>query len=93
MKNIFTEHPYSIGENYFQHLRFAMKLGFGMIIGGVACVLHAVFPFVFKSAGSDCLLKLTSDFIRRMPTVDERILALLTLIQQKKSRNPNFGEF
>lgn len=45
MKNIFTDHPHSIGETYFKHLLFAGQFGVTMIIGGVVCLIHAIFPF------------------------------------------------
>ena len=48
----FTEHPASVGETYGEHFRSACKFAVSMISGGVACFLHAVFPFVFVTAGS-----------------------------------------
>jgi hypothetical protein len=85
MKNIFTEHPNSIGETYLQHFFFASKFGFGMVIGGTACLLHAIFPFVFKTTGSDFLLKMTHDFIARMPANEDRFMKLAKFIENKKN--------
>ena len=31
MKNIFTEHPNSVGESYFKHMLFAIKVGLKLI--------------------------------------------------------------
>ncbi len=50
--NPFTEHPASVGESYPEHLRVATGFGVRMIAGGVAAVLHGVFPFLFKTTGS-----------------------------------------
>jgi hypothetical protein len=88
MKNIFTDHPHSIGESYFQHFCFALKFGSQMVIGGLACIMHAVFPFMFKKTGSDYLIKMTDDFICRMPVVEERIMVLARSIEQKKCQTP-----
>lgn len=90
MKNIFTQHPNSIGETYFQHLYFAGKFGCGMLIGGVACLLHAVFPFIFKNTGSNYLLKMTNDFICRMPSIEERVATIAQSINAKMCEQKNF---
>lgn len=56
--NIFTKHPHSIGETYFQHMRFAFTFGYKMIYGGLCCMLHAIFPFLCQTTGSQTALKL-----------------------------------
>ncbi len=45
--NVFTAHPASVGETYFQHLRFALRFGMWMTLGGVAALVHALLPFCF----------------------------------------------
>lgn len=50
---LFVAHPETIGETYFQHLRHASSFSFSMISGGVACLLHGLFPFLFERTGSD----------------------------------------
>jgi hypothetical protein len=45
--NPFTAHPASVGETYGEHGRFAFAFGARMLIGGVAAMIHAVFPFLF----------------------------------------------
>lgn len=84
MKNIFTDHPHSVNENYFQHMRFASAFGFKMLAGGLACLTHAIFPFLFKKTGSDILLAATFNFVERMPKLEERVLLLNELIEKKK---------
>ncbi len=51
----FTEHPASVGETYAEH--FTMATGFGgtMILAGLACLLHGVFPFLFERTGSNAI--------------------------------------
>lgn len=83
MKNLFTEHPHSIGETYFQHFCYAFKFGGQMVLGGFACILHAVFPFIFKKTASNYLLHMTNEFISRMPVVEERVLKLAESIDKK----------
>ncbi|ANU06394.1 DUF6356 family protein [Paraurantiacibacter namhicola] len=49
---IFTDHPASVGETYGQHLVHASGFGIRMIAGGIACLLHGIFPFLCVKTGS-----------------------------------------
>ena len=48
----FTEHPATVGETYAQHFQSALGFSISMIGGGLACLVHAVFPFLFETTGS-----------------------------------------
>lgn len=50
--NPFTRHPKDVGESYFQHMGNAGFFGLKLIGGGIACLVHAIFPFLFVEAGS-----------------------------------------
>jgi len=63
--NIFTKHPHSIQETYFKHLYTACIFGIKMIGGGVACCIHAVFPFLFEKTASRITLQLAKQFLER----------------------------
>lgn len=63
---MFTEHPKSIGETYFQHLGVALRFGSKMIIGGTACIIHAIFPFLFQTTGSRFIEELHENFRKRL---------------------------
>ena len=52
MKNPFTAHPHSVGETYLEHGLFACRYGAKMTVGGLAALLHGVFPFLFQATGS-----------------------------------------
>lgn len=62
---LFTEHPHSVGQTYLQHMRFAFRSGFKMILGGAACVTHGIFPFIFQKTGSSIAAKVHDDFSDR----------------------------
>ncbi len=55
---IFTSHPKSIGETYRQHFVHAGSFGVSMITGGMACLLHAVCPWLCEKTGSDTIRRL-----------------------------------
>ena len=58
MIRFMTEHPSSVGERYLEHLVFATRFGASMIVGGLACCVHGVLPFLCTSTGSRTVLAL-----------------------------------
>lgn len=64
IRRLFTEHPESVGETYLQHLCAASGFAARMFFGGVACLLHAIFPFAFCRTGSECIETLHERMVR-----------------------------
>ena len=58
LRRLFTEHPASVGETYLEHLCTAAGFATRMMLGGVACFLHALLPFAFRRTGSACIEQL-----------------------------------
>lgn len=58
--NPFSAHPASVGETYGEHCRFAFGFGVRMVVGGVAAMIHAVFPFVFVTTAGRTLDELNA---------------------------------
>ena len=56
--SLFTDHPRSLGESYWQHQRHALEFGVSMIRGGFACVIHALLPALFVRTASTTILHL-----------------------------------
>jgi hypothetical protein len=54
----FTRHPASVGESYGEHLAFAGGVGGRMVLAGIACMLHGLFPFLFARTGSRAIVVL-----------------------------------
>jgi hypothetical protein len=69
--NPFTEHPAAAGETYWAHLRTAAGFGFEMIAAGIACLVHALLPFLFVRTGSDCICRLHERMYARRRRVDQ----------------------
>ena len=59
----FTDHPASVGESYLQHLAAATGFGVRMIICGLACLAHGLFPFLFVKTGSNMVNHLHTDMV------------------------------
>lgn len=51
-RNPFTRHPKEVGESYGRHFGQAAWYGVRMIGGGIACLVHAFFPFLFVHTAS-----------------------------------------
>ena len=67
MLELFRRHPETVGETYWQHLRFAARTGGAMVAGGGACVVHGVLPFLFVTVGSRTIRRLAHRLERRQP--------------------------
>ena len=68
--HLFTDHPATVGETYSEHLLAAAGFGARMILGGFACCLHGLLPFVFRHRGSDTIAALHEAMVvkrRRRP--------------------------
>lgn len=55
---LFSDHPTSVGETYAEHASYAAGFGFRMVLGGLACMIHAIFPFLFVKTASSCVREL-----------------------------------
>ncbi|MEO1747326.1 MAG: DUF6356 family protein [Pseudomonadota bacterium] len=50
---LFTHHPATVDETYFEHLRFATSFAGWLMLAGLAAIIHAILPFLFeKTAGN-----------------------------------------
>ena len=61
--NLFTSHPRTVGETYFEHFGSASHFGTRMIAAGCACLLHGIFPFLFVTTGSKTIRHLHETMI------------------------------
>jgi hypothetical protein len=59
----FTEHPASVGESYTQHCVCAAGFGARMVLAGIACMIHAVLPFMFVRTGSRAIAELNERMV------------------------------
>jgi hypothetical protein len=63
LHRIFTEHPASVGETYGEHLAKAAGFGTRMMLAGMACMVHAVLPFLFVRTGSQAISQLNDRMV------------------------------
>ena len=63
LRRLFGEHPASVGETYGQHLRAAIWFAGQMFLGAAACLVHALFPFLFVRSGSMIIARLNERMV------------------------------
>ena len=50
---LFTDHPASVSETYFEHLKFALSFAGLLAYAAFAAIIHALVPCLFeKTAGN-----------------------------------------
>lgn len=49
---LFTTHPASVDETYFQHMAFAGKFSGRLFLAAFAALIHAVLPFLCETTAS-----------------------------------------
>lgn len=69
---LFTEHPASVNENYFQHFASSASFGLRMIGGGLVCFVHALLPGVFCTKASSTIGELHDRMIVNRRRLDEK---------------------
>ncbi|MCW5723982.1 MAG: hypothetical protein KIS81_03395 [Maricaulaceae bacterium] len=58
IRRLFTEHPASVGEGYFEHMGQAFSFAGALFAAGFVCAVHAIFPFLFQKTGSQAICRL-----------------------------------
>jgi Family of unknown function (DUF6356) len=69
LRTLFTEHPQSVGETYAEHMVRASWFGGRMIVAGLACMVHALLPFVFVRTGSQAIEELNARMLATRRTM------------------------
>jgi fucose permease len=73
----FTAHPSSVGETYSEHFLFALGASARLVGAGLACFVHAFFPFLFTRTASTTVRMLHSALVthRVRPGHEAKIVA------------------
>ena len=53
-----TDHPASVGQTYFEHFKFAVKVSKSLLKAFSACLIHAIYPPVHKNTASATIAEL-----------------------------------
>lgn len=58
ISTLFSDHPATVGETYGEHFATAAGFSARLLLAGLACAVHAVFPFLFVKTGSNAIREL-----------------------------------
>ncbi|MFA5988298.1 MAG: DUF6356 family protein [Sphingomonas sp.] len=73
IRRLFLDHPASVGEGYAEHFGVAAGFGAAMMLGGAGALLHAIFPFLCKSTGSDTITRLHATLVAKRAAKREAV--------------------
>lgn len=69
---LFRAHPRTVGESYIEHAAIAGRFGGEMVVGGVACIVHAVVPAFFERTASETVKRLYGRMKARQPAFSQQ---------------------
>jgi len=55
---LFTDHPATVNETYFGHMRFAFGFAFWLGVAALAALVHAIVPASFETTAGRILKRL-----------------------------------
>ncbi|MGO4571977.1 DUF6356 family protein [Microvirga sp. 2TAF3] len=67
LKRLFTEHPDSVGETYFEHMGVALGFAWPLLGAGLAALVHAFLPFLCVTTASATVKRLYARMTNRAP--------------------------
>lgn len=73
-RKLFTAHPATVGETYGEHMVMAGSFALKLLLASLACLVHALLPFLFEKTGSRMISDLHDRMVanrRRKPLTDD----------------------
>jgi hypothetical protein len=67
LKRLFTEHPESVGESYFDHMGVALSFAGPLALAAGAAFVHAFLPFLCVTTASSTVKRLYARMTNRVP--------------------------
>ena len=65
IQSLFLDHPESVDETYFEHMRFAGTFSFWLLLAGLAAAVHAIVPALGETTASRILTRLHNRIANR----------------------------
>jgi Family of unknown function (DUF6356) len=67
LRRLFTAHPDSVGETYFEHMKLALSFALPLAGAALAAFAHAFLPFLFEKTASTIIRRLHARVTSRQP--------------------------
>ena len=82
---LFTEHPASVGETYWQHFGMALSFSATLFAAAFCCLVHAIFPFAFEKTGSCMITRLHDRMVTNRSRLEKQSAAMATQPAEKSA--------
>jgi hypothetical protein len=66
-ERLFVDHPRSVNEGYLTHAGVALRFSLLLLGAGMAALVHAFVPALFKTSASSMIRKLHAEMASRTP--------------------------
>jgi hypothetical protein len=78
----FLDHPESRDETYLEHQGVAASYGWALMLAGLACLVHAVFPALCTTTGSQAVRRIHARMTGRLdaPTATSPVPSYVLLM-------------
>jgi hypothetical protein len=70
---LFFDHPRTVDETYFEHMRFALTFAFWLTVAGLAALVHAFVPALCESTASRIVRRLHDRMTNRVTEAQQRL--------------------
>lgn len=67
LNRLFTDHPHSVGESYFEHMGVALSFAGPLAKASAAALIHAFLPFLCVTTASRTVKQLHARMVNRAP--------------------------
>lgn len=62
---LFSDHPTSVNETYFEHMRFAATFAFWLMAAAFCAAVHAIIPALFEKTAGNIIRRLNDKITNR----------------------------
>ena len=62
---LFSDHPASVNEAYFEHMRFAATFAFWLMTATFCAAVHAIIPALFEKTAGNIIRSLNDKITNR----------------------------
>ena len=76
MSKLFTDHPEAVGENYFEHMAFALKFSGRLFRAAFAAFAHGFVPGVCETTASSAILEMNDEIRARRVAMAQGVKAV-----------------
>jgi hypothetical protein len=79
MQRLFLAHPHKVGENYLEHMLFALTFSGRLFKAAGAALLHAFVPALCETTASQAIVDMHAEIVARRRTMAQASAAAVSV--------------